>query len=147
MSDFGELCPLFNTGVFSEITFPNVRMSDVSSCANALFATYAAMASGSGYFTFGRTVVVSGAWLRKVVAGDGAMIFNLNHHSSINSVGTSFGSLTVSVSVTGMGVLCGYVPMTVTGMTFTSAEILGLSPATVTVSGTAVDLIIRYKEK
>ena len=147
MSDFGELCPLFNTGVFSEMVFPSVRLSDVSSCANALFATADAMASGSGNFTFGRTVVVTGAWLRKTVAGDGAIIVYLNHHSSRNATGTVFGSLTVSVSVTGMSVLHGYVPMTVTDMTFTAAAVLGLCPATVTVSGTTFDLIIRYKEK
>jgi len=30
MSDFGELCPLFNVGLFREICFPYVKMSDAT---------------------------------------------------------------------------------------------------------------------
>jgi len=90
MADFGELCPLFSTGVFSEITFPDVCLTDTTNCGNYLFASVAAMASGSGYFTFGRTVVITKAWLRKQGLGPQSYAaVLLNHHTTINAVGTT----------------------------------------------------------
>jgi hypothetical protein len=147
MSDFGELCPLFNTGVFSEITFPHVRMSDTTICANYLMASVAAMASGSGYFTFGRTVVITKAYMRKQVLGDSAVVAVLQHHTSINAIGTVFASLTFTVSVTGFTPYYAWIPMTVTDTTFSATDILGLAAASVVVSAGIYDLIIRYKEK
>ena len=147
MSDFGELCPLFNTGVFSEITFPYVRLSDTTNCGNYLFASVAAMASGSGYFTFGRTVVITGAYLRKQTLGESFAAVILKHHTSINAVGTIFASLTITVSVTGQTPYYAWIPMTVTDATFTATDILGLATLSVTTSGGVVDLIVRYKEK
>ncbi len=147
MSDFGELCPLFNTGVFNEITFGNVNLSNCTLCENALYASVAAAASGEGAFTFGRTVVVTAAWLKKLNVNESAVVAVLMHHTTKNAVGTVFGSLTVSVSVTGQTPLYAYLPMTVTEKTFTSSEVLGLSGASVVVSGGQYDLIVRYREK
>jgi hypothetical protein len=147
MSDFSELCPLFNTGVFSEITFPYVRLSVATNCGNYLFASAAAAASGSGYFTFGRTVVITDAWLRKQVLAESYAAVLLKHHTSINAVGTEFASLTVSVSITGQTPYYAWIPMNVTDTTFTATDILGLCTFSVTTSGGVVDLMIRYKEK
>jgi hypothetical protein len=149
MSDFSELCPLFNTGVFNEILFPDIRMTDVSVCANALYATADAMASSLGDWTFGRTVIVTGAWAKKASAVANLEIISLNHHTSKNAAGTCFGSIQLSTSVTTQPIGYGYTPFTIAvAQTFTSSEVLGLSPATVTAAdGGNFDLIIRYKEK
>lgn len=149
MTDFSELCPIFNTGVFNEVVFPNVAMTDVSACANALFATYDAMASALGSWSFGRTVIVTAAWLKKAQDVEDEEIIYLKHFSSKNATGTNFGTLTVDATVTGMPVGHAYVPMNIsTAMTFTSAAVLGLCPATVTAgSGGVFDLVVRYKEK
>ena len=147
MADFGELCPLFNTGVFHEITFPRVRMSDTTICGNYLMASVAAMASGSGYFTFGRTVVITKAYLRKRVLGDSAVVAVLQHHTTINAVGTVFASLTISVSITGHTPYYAWIPMTLTDTTFTATDILGMAAASFVVSAGIFDLIVRYKEK
>jgi hypothetical protein len=147
MSDFGELCPLFNTGVFSEITFPYVRLSDTTLCGNYLFASVAAMASGSGYFTFGRTVIVTGAYLRKQTLGESNVLVVLQHHTSLNAVGTVFATLAVSVTVTGHTPYYAWLPMNVTAATFTSTDVLGMAAASVVVSAGIMDLIVRYKEK
>jgi hypothetical protein len=147
MADFSELCPLFNTGVFSEITFPNVRLSDTTNCGNYLFASVAAMASGSGYFTFGRTVVITKAWLRKRGLNASYAAVLLKHHTTINAVGTEFASLTITVSITGQNPYYAWLPMTVTDTTFTATDILGLCTFSVTTSAGIVDLIVRYKEK
>lgn len=148
MADFGEICPLFNSGVFSEILFPYVRMSDATGVTdNFLFASTDAKAAGSGYFTFGRTVVVTGAYLRKQVIGDSAIVVILQHHTSINATGTEFATLTISITVTGHVPYYAWIPMTVTGMTFTATDILGMAGASAVVSAGIFDLIVRYKEK
>lgn len=148
MSDFSELCPLFNSGVFSEILFPYVRMSDATGATdNFLFASTDAAASGSGYFTFGRTVVITKAYLRKQVVGDSAPLIILQHHTSINATGTEFASLSITVSVTGQVPYYAWLPMNVTDKTFNATDILGLCAASAVVSAGIYDLIIRYREK
>lgn len=149
MSDFSELCPLFNTGMFNEVLFPDVHFTDVSACANALVATADAMASSSGNWTFGRTVIVTGAWFKKVSAAAGLEQINLMHHTSKDAAGTVIGTIQISTSVTGQPLGYGYIPFTVpTGVTFASSDVLGLSPATVTAAnGGRFDFAVRYKEK
>ena len=148
MSDFGELCPLFNTGVFNEVMFPYIPMTGVTACGNALAGTLTF--TKEGYFTFGRTVVVAGAFVRRVGQGstvDGAMILQLMHHASHTTAGTVFGTFTVSITLDGMDKLT-WVPMDVTAKTFTSSEILGFTMATGTASNAGIyDLIVRYKDK
>jgi hypothetical protein len=147
MSDFAELCPLFSTGVFNELVFPNVHLTDCTLCGNVLRASIAAMASTDSAFTFGRTVIVTNAWLKKRNVNESAVVAVLQHHTSGNAVGTIFASLTVSVSVTGQTPLYAWIPMTVTEKTFTSSEVLGLAALSVVVSAGSYDLMIRYKEK
>lgn len=147
MSDFGELCPLFNTGVFSEITFPYVRLSDTTLCGNYLVASVAAMASGCGYASFGRTVVVTGAWVRKQTLGESNAVVVLKHHTTLNAVGTVFASMTISVSVTGHTPGYAWIPLTVTETTFTATDVLAMATASVVVSAGVMDLMVRYREK
>ena len=146
MSDFGELCPLFETGVFNEIMFPNIAMTGVTACGNAMLGTLTFTKEGA--FTFGRTVVVAGAFVRRVGATvEGAMILQLMHHTSQLAAGTVFGTFTVSTTGDGMDRLT-WAPMDVTAKTFTSSEILGFTMATGTaLSAGAYDLIVRYKDK
>jgi len=148
MSDFGELCPLFNVGLFREICFPYVKMSDATGVTdNFLFASTDAKASGSGYFTFGRTVVITKAYVRKQVLGDSAPLIILQHHTSINATGTEFASLSITVSVTGQTPYYAWLPMNVTSMTFTATDILGMAAASAVVSAGIFDLIVRYRDK
>ncbi|GAG53237.1 unnamed protein product, partial [marine sediment metagenome] len=65
MSDFSELCPLFETGVFHEVTFPNIDMTGITAVGNGLIGSLTVgVATASGNWTFGRTVVVTGAFCR-----------------------------------------------------------------------------------
>ena len=151
MSDFGELCPLFNTGVYQELLFPNIDMNGITACGNALVGTLTASALAD--FTFGRTVVVTAAWVRKVERNSEDCILRVAHHSSRLAAGTIMASLTVSVTLAGHQLGYGYIPMVTSGtnlpMTFTSAAVLGFSIATGTATITAghFDLMIRYREK
>jgi hypothetical protein len=148
MADFGELCPLFSTGVFNEVTFPYLPMTGVSVGVNALFGTITASHAGGGW-KFGRTVVVTGAFIRRMVTSDSGGIQNvtLMHFSSQLAAGTAIGTLTVTVTSDGFNSMT-WVPMSVAAVTFVSSDVLGFSMATGTaLSAGTYDLIVRYKEK
>ena len=146
MSDFSELCPLFETGVFKEITFPNIAMTDITLCGNALLGTLTF--SKVGIFTFGRTVVVTDAFIRArgaVVKGE--TIVRLEHKTSELAAGSVFGTFTASTTSLGRDVYT-WAPMAVSNKTFTSNETLGITVSDGTnASGGVFDFILRYKEK
>ena len=146
MSDFGELCPLFNTGVYNEVFFPAVAMTNITASGNALAGTLTA--SLCGYFTFGRTVVVTDAAVRKTVNPTAGQSLALQHFTSGLAAGTTFGTCVVSITLTGMQVGYTWLWMTVTSATFTSNDVLGLTVGTSTASGAGnYELMVRYREK
>lgn len=149
MSDFSELCPLFNTGVFQEITFPDIRMTAVTACGNVFLGTLTAGSTTKpGIFTFGRTVVVTDAFIKTRTKPTIAstVLLRLMHFTSQLAAGTEIGSLAISITASTVEIYT-WVPMTVTDATFTSNEVLGLAPLTGTASGGGTyDLILRYKE-
>ena len=148
MSDFSEICPLFNTGVFNEVIFPNVPMTNVTTCGNALVGTLTFTKVGN--FTFGRTVVVTGAFIRNQVKPTIAstVVLRLLHFTSQLAAGTEFATLFISITASGAEVYT-WQPMTFAAdTTFTSNDILGFTVLTGTASGGGTyDLIVRYKEK
>jgi hypothetical protein len=148
MSDFGELCPLFNTGVFNEITFPNIDMNNITLSGNALYGSLFPSITMAGYFTFGRTVVVTGAFARRPgVSVTLTVNLYLKHYTSVAAAGTVFGSGTMLMTYSIQDSYA-WVPFTVSSMTFTSTDILGLSPSAAAVSGVGnYDLIVRYRDK
>jgi hypothetical protein len=148
-SDFGQLCPLFESGVFHEVLFPDVHMTDISICANALIGTLEGLPSQLGDWNFGRTVIVTEAWVKKVSNVASTEQLDLMHHTSMSAVGTVIGTVTLSASITGQPIGAGYIPVTIpVAFTFASSDVLGLIPDSVdTANNGRGDLIIRYKEK
>ena len=105
MSDFSELCPLFNTGVYHEVAFPNLNGG------TAVYATYLTynmmegiggsaglkLSAGLGdascsMFSFGRTVVVTGGWIQRFATNLTAQNLYLEHRTSGPATGTAFGT-------------------------------------------------------
>ncbi|MHA2062083.1 MAG: hypothetical protein ACW963_07325 [Candidatus Sifarchaeia archaeon] len=149
MSDFSELCPLFNTGVFQELTFHNVKMSHITAVGNVFLGTLTAGATTKpGIFTFGRTVVVTDCFIKKNEEVKGLTILRLMHHTSQLAAGTEFMSYQMSITASTVELYYTWVPMNVTtSATFTSDEVLGLTVATGSAaSGGVFDVMLRYKE-
>ena len=151
MSDFGELCPLFTTGFYSEVTFPNIKMTGHAGTTNALVGTLsmAAATDKAGAFTFGRTVVVTGGYVRhKGIAVKGEEALHLKHCANLLLSGTIFASVTINLTQSYQEIYT-YIPFTMTGeKTFTSDEVLSFTDATVTSASAGVyDLVVRYREK
>ena len=146
MADFSELCPLFETGVFSEVTFPKVTLTHVSPSGNALIGTILTH-SHKGWFTFGRTVIVTGAYVRPRVQVTVSQSVWLARYGSEQAIPTVFG--TIKIDATATEEKYTYRPITIaTPATFASNDVLGLTVGTVTEDGAGTyDLIVRYKEK
>ena len=151
MSDFSEICPLFNTGVFSEVGFYQiVNLTAVSTTANILEGTITA-GTGAGQFSFGRTVVVTDAYIRRFAAtanatNTAAENVYLQHRSSGGAAATAFGSATITTTLS-VYTQHTYWAMTVADTTFTSAAVLSLGMGTVTATAIGCyDIIVRYKE-
>jgi hypothetical protein len=148
MTDFSEMCPLFETGVFTEFTFPEVSITDISSDANALMFSVDAKASTCADFNFGRTIVITDAWVRSRSAPAGSGYLHLVHHATLRAAGTIFGTFSMTVTVVGHDRSSWVKFQALTDTTFDSAAILGLRLATATTDpGALIDLMIRYKEK
>jgi len=153
MSDFSEICPLFNTGVFNEVTFPGpMYLSGVLSLVDLLAGTANMDREALSYFTFGRTVVVTEAFIKREVATNTTETTLFLRHKTSGTqalTGTIFGSITLPL--TGSAHELGYTwkPFVAfTAKTFTSTDVLALGIASaLTVSSGAVALMVRYKEK
>jgi len=148
MSDFGELCPLFNTGVFGEVTFPVMTLSAKDITVDLLAGS--TDQARPGYFTFGRTVIVTEAFLKRELINTTETTLWLKHKTSGTQAltGTVFGSITVPLSMSAHqhGFWKGFKAFT--GKTFTSDEVLCFAVASdLTVSSGKVALMVRYKEK
>lgn len=149
MSDFGEICPLFSTGLFNEITFPNVSMTGITACGNALVGTLTC--TKVGVFTFGRTVVVTAAYIRRNDTNETVMNMQLIHAvaNEVWNAGsqTIIGTCSITSDLTLYDIYT-FKPFTITEKTFTSSDILGLNAVAGTAASSGVyDLIVRYREK
>jgi hypothetical protein len=107
----------------------------------------------AGYFTFGRTVVVTDAFVRRYSLNEASIVLYLRRHAGAISavsgvVGTIFGTCTITPTTSVQDLYAWQAFGNVTSMTFTSSDILGLAPSlgTATSAG-GYDLIIRYREK
>ena len=149
MADFGELCPIFNTGVYNEITFPAIDMNAITTSGNALYGSLGSSITMAGYFTFGRTVVVTGAFARRTSANSTVVNLYLRHIAAgtFTTIGTIFASGTFTPTISILDNYA-YMPFTVTSMTFASSDILALAPSLGAAGSMGTyDLIVRYREK
>ena len=146
MADFSQLCPLFNTGVYSEVTFVNLGFTGVSTTMNAM-AGAVAKATQPGAFKFGRTVIVTKVYCQKQIAATTKpIVLAMRHAATGTAAGTAFASLAMTLTVTKnpIGKLAA---MTTTAKTFLAADVLGFSNKTKKTAGGRFHFVVRYKER
>jgi len=137
MSDFSDLCPLFNTGVYGEITFPYVSLSAVSST------------EGIGGYVFGRSVIVTAAYVSKhttVPSSTDAFTVKLAMAATYAASITAFASQKISNTTTTQA-LGKLLTMTVTSKTFGATDVLLLSTDGVQANSKHQSVYVRFKEK
>jgi hypothetical protein len=149
MSEFSELCPLFTTGVYNEIYLGLLTGSMYDTATYNFLSNPGDPATCPSSFRFGRTVVVTEAWLRRKVA-------NTTNTISVH-IGRRAGSGTATVS--GFGThefsedattfpdyMRAWHALGVTSFTLATADVLQIG-----VNGDATtgswDVVVQYREK
>ena len=146
MPDFSELCPLFETGVYKEICFPAIDLITGTSSTTNLFAGTMTMGVGMSGPNFGRTVVVTGAFVQRYSSNHTAENLYLGHRTSGAAAATAFGTATITTTFEVYNEKT-WQAMTVASKTFTSSEVLNLCVGTTTATHNGFySLIIRYRE-
>ncbi|MCP4597064.1 hypothetical protein [Neptuniibacter sp.] len=151
MSDFSELCPLFDTGVFHEVTFRNIDLHTGIAVSMNMLETSLSAGSGSNGWTFGRTVVVTDCFLKRNINATGAINgaaqkIRVGMRTVASATPSRFALLTVSVTDDVQHPLC-YMQMATTNTTFTSDAVLDMGHNTITAAHLGnYDLMVRYRE-
>jgi len=150
MSDFSELCPLFETGVFSEVCFVGpMNLSSVGTLKDLLHGTVY-VSNANGAFTFGRTVIVTEAFLMRNIVNTIETTIHLRHKTSgtLALSGTIFASCTLPISISAHEAGFWKEFTSFTGKTFASSDVLAMIALSTGVdTGQLGGLIVRYKEK
>lgn len=146
MSDFSQLCPLFSTGVYSELCIPNIGLSGISTTMNAL-AGARVRATNPASVKFQRTVIVTKVYVQKHIdSGTAPVIVAKRHAATGTAAGTVFASLLFSTTTT-VNPLGRLRAMTTTAKTFLAADVLGIGSTTKRTNGGRYHFIVRYKDK
>ena len=139
MSDFSELCPLFNTGVYSELTMPYINMA------------WSATGKADGGYKFGRSVIVTAAFIKKHTtfsATATATIAYLCRQASIDATKTTFATIALSATNTSAtAVPRRWKAMTVTAKTFSATQVLVVRTNKKRTGMKHCSFIVRFKEK
>jgi hypothetical protein len=141
MSDFSSLCPLFNTGVYSELTLPG------SFSLKSLASTTTKLAG----IPFQRSVIVTAAYAAKLTtpaSTTGNVNVKLYRASSWAGTATVFASLKLSKTVTTQAANK-YLGFTVAAAkTFSATQWLIMRCTKATAQGGTIrGVVVRYKEK
>jgi hypothetical protein len=150
MSDFSELCPLFNTGVFHSLTLADVSFTGIGPTRNALAGqAYRSLSPGS--LKFQRTVIVTKVYAAKLVTGTtGLAVCACRHAATGTAAGTIFASIKMSstVTVAGQNIGCYRAMTQAANKTFLAADVLGFRGGGIdAAAATRCSFIVRYKEK
>jgi len=150
MADFGELCPLFNTGMFHEITFPGpIDLTDIGTGVNLLAGSVSQSGGGNSGFSFGRTVIVTEAFIQLLDTCDAETVIHLRHKLSgtMGIAGTIIGTITLETTGSAHAVPMWKPMVSFVGKTFTSNEVLALVKVSANDDAGQIGLMVRYKDK
>jgi hypothetical protein len=140
-TDFSALCPLFNSGMYSELTIPGV-FSTASKSTTTRFAG----------IIFGRSVIVTAGYLAKMTALASATAkckIALCRAASWGATASVFATLQLSKTTT-VQILNKYIAFTqAAAKTFSATQMLIIKSRTASkATGKSVrGFVIRYKEK
>jgi len=142
MSDFSDLCPLFNTGVYGEIQVPHVTLANRSTSERIWTLP-----------PFGRSVIVTDFYVAKETAFAGSctnltlLMCRAASAAAGRAAVTAFASVMLSATETTQAV-GKYLTGTTTDTTFTATQCLAFFANDADKAGAKhVSIIVRYKEK
>jgi hypothetical protein len=147
MSDFSELCPLFSTGVYKELTIDNIYMTGVSTTSNALVGALTA-AKYPGSIKFQRSVVVTKVYHRADDAPATACIILVGRRAATGTAAnTAFASISCSTTSTTYPKQRWLAMTQAANKNFNAADVLNISHKATCATPGIHSFIIRYKER
>jgi hypothetical protein len=147
MSDFSELCPLFTTGVYKEMTVNVVGFTGLSSTMNALKGAVI-KATKPCSLKFDRTVIVTKVFAHQAgVPATAVILLAKRHLSAGTAAGTAFASILFSTTTTIKQKNSLHAMTQAANKTFLAADVLGFANKTKKTDGGKFSFIVRYKEK
>jgi hypothetical protein len=147
MSDFSELCPLFNTGVYSEVSFGVLNFTACSTTNNAFNGALTA-AKYPGVFKFQRTVVVTKVYSQKAGAAGTAVVLTAGRRLATGTAAkTVFASIAWTATDTKFMIGRMQAMTQAANKTFLAADVLDFGTKTSVTDPGKYSMIVRYKEK
>jgi len=149
MSDFGELCPLFNTGVYNELYLGRFTASVYTSATYNFLSSVGDPATAPSSFRFGRTVVVTEVYARRVgaITTATASLRVGRRTGSGTAVQSLFGTMTFGEDASAFpDYTRAWQAMGMTSMTLNTADVLDISACGVATDA-SYDIIVQYREK
>jgi hypothetical protein len=147
MSDFSELCPLFSTGVYNELTIGPTIFTGISLTNNVLGGVFG-KASAPASLKFQRTVIVTKVFAQKDrVVGTKVVINAKRHLGTGTAAGTVFATIIWSTTDTLFPVGSIRKFTQAANKTFLAADVLGFIQLTKKTVPGRFGFIVRYKEK
>lgn len=150
MSDFSELCPLFDTGVYNELYLGVMTFSIYDSATFNFLSSPGDPATAPSSLRFGRTIVVTECWAKRKLGATPLShticVYIGRRTGSGTAVQSLFGTICFSMSVsTFPNIMNAWQAMGMTSMTLNTADCLDISAALPDVM--ACEFIIQYREK
>ena len=150
MSDFSELCPLFETGLYNELYLGEMSVTLYNSATLNWLSSPGDPATAPSSFRFGRTIVVTECWIKRKYTADAfsqtLCLFIGRRTGSGTATQSIFGTLTMESNVsTFPKIVNAWQAMGPTSFTLHTADVLDISAI---LGGTnLVEVIIQYREK
>ncbi len=153
MSDFSELCPLFETGVYNELYLGSMTASAYNVGTYNFLASPGDPATAPATMNFGRTVVITQLWAKRAAtatAYTATLCILLGRRTGSGTATISdFGTICISMSTAlSTRLPKTWMVMNPTSFTLNSADFLNISLASdETDSGEGIQFIVQYREK
>jgi len=150
MSDFGEICPLFNTGVYKELYLGELTGTIYDSATFNFMSSAGDPATAPSSFRFGRTIVVTEVYAKRKTISDNLThticLFVGRRTGSGTATQSIFGTLCISMSVTAFPkIINAWQAVGVTSFTLNTADVLDISMTLPDLQN--IELIVQYREK
>jgi len=150
MSDFSELCPLFETGVYNELYLGQLTGTIYTSATYNFLGPVGAPTAMPSSFRLGRTVVLTEVYVRRNadLAAPTVRLKVGRRTASGTATQSFFGTLTfLSNIVTFPDIQRAWQAMGPTSFTLNTADVLDISIDLGTDATGLYDIIIQYREK
>jgi hypothetical protein len=153
MSDFSELCPLFETGVYNELYLGSFTLASWDSATYNLLSNPGDPATCPSSFRLGRTVLVTEAFARRwgqatLLTATVCLLFGRRALSGTVDASV-FGTVTYSMSTSAIPNIHGHwQAVGLTSFTLATADCLNIAVTEPDADASmAVEIIIQYRDK